>query len=156
MIREATDNDREAIIQLIDEIFQEYGDRVFLEGAESDLMAISDEFYGKGGQFWVYEIDHQIVGTAAVVPDDAGKAVLKRVYLHKNYRGSGIADELLQKTQDWCRKNNFGTLCFWSDTRFERAHYFYEKRGFKRGGVRQMNDGNMPYEEFYFEKNLDA
>lgn len=97
MIREATDNDREAIIQLIDEIFQEYGDRVFLEGAESDLMAISDEFYGKGGQFWVYEIDHQIVGTAAVVPDNAGKAVLKRVYLHKNYRGSGIADELLQK-----------------------------------------------------------
>ena len=44
---------------------------------------------------------------------------------------------------------------FWSDTRFERAHRFYEKNGFVRTGrVRTMTDAFDPYDEFFFYRDL--
>ena len=49
------------------------------------------------------EIDHQIIGTTAVVPDNAGKAVLKRVYCTKIIAAAASPMNYC-KTQDWCRK----------------------------------------------------
>jgi putative acetyltransferase len=156
MIRSATKKDREKIIALIDQIFREYDDRVFLEGAEKDLTALPDIYHDAGGDFWVYEIDNEIIGTMAVVPRENNSAELKRFYLAANYRGSGIADKMLQHVINWCKNNHVQKLCFWSDTRFIRAHRFYSKRGFIKGGMRHMTDGLTPYNEVYYEKKLDG
>ena len=154
MIRNTTKKDRTKIISLIDQIFREYHDQVFLEGAEKDLTALPDIYRDAGGEFWVYEIDDKIIGTMAVVPRENNSAELKRFYLAANYRGSGIADKMLQHVINWCKNNHVQKLYFWSDTRFTRAHHFYSKHGFVKGEIRHMTDGLTPYSEVYYEKIL--
>jgi hypothetical protein len=45
----------------------------------------------------------------------------------------------------------------WSDTRFTRAHAFFARGGFQGDGrVRRMHDGWMPYEEYFFFRDLAA
>ncbi len=152
MIRLASNKDSAEIIAIIDEVFREYGDRIFLEGVDKDLLDIERNYLQKNGAFWVYISHGKIVGTVAVVNDENHCAELKRVYLKKNVRGSGIADKMLKTVYEWCRNQGVTKLYFWSDIRFTRGHQFYEKHGFKKGDIRSMNDGYAPYKEYYFEK----
>ncbi len=154
MIRLATNKDCKEVIELIDEVFREYGDRISLDGAEADLLDLERNYFQNDGAFWVYVSDGDIIGTVAVVKENHNRAVLKRVYLKKTYRGSGIADKLLTTVYEWCKNKEIRKLYFWSDTRFDRGHQFYQRHGFKKGGTRSKNDGYMPYQEYYFEKNI--
>lgn len=57
----------------------------------------------------------------------------------------------MQVTIDWARDTGFERVEFWSDTRFERAHRFFEKFGFQKSGeVRDMTDSVVPYSEYFF------
>jgi len=156
MIRSASNKDSDEIIALIDDVFREYGDRIFLEGVDADLLNLEQNYLQKDGAFWVYISAGKIVGTVAVVKGENDCAELKRVYLKKAFRGIGIADEMLKTVYEWCRKEGINKLFFWSDIRFTRGHQFYEKHGFKKGDIRSMNDGYAPYREYYFEKTLEV
>jgi hypothetical protein len=56
-IRLATQADADGIIELIDGILKEYGDRICLTpgGSEADLLDIDGGYRAKGGEFWVLE-----------------------------------------------------------------------------------------------------
>ncbi len=141
------------IIELIDTIYREYNDVVCLTGCDKDLEALDKFFAEPNGNFWVYKMNNKIVGTVAVkIVNNAVE--MKRFYLKKEFRGTGIANKLLQKAEEWTVGKEYLKLFFWSDTRFERAHNYYKKMGFVQKGIREMNDGNIPYSEFYFEKEL--
>ena len=43
MIRRAYNSDSARIISLIDDVYREYGDEIYLEGADKDLACISQE-----------------------------------------------------------------------------------------------------------------
>jgi putative acetyltransferase len=159
MIRLATNDDREEIIQLIDAVLREYGDQIFLDDADADLHDIAANYFASGGCFWVLELDQSIVGTHATRPDtnSPGVCLFRRLYLHPDFRGTRWGSELMQVTIDWARQHGFAQVQFWSDTRFARAHRFFEKFGFKRDGrVRQMNDGYQPYEEYFFSLAIQS
>jgi len=152
MIRTAKNGDIKIIVRLIGNIYREYGHTLCFDDADSDLNDIESDYILKGGQFWVYEIDNVIIGTVAVVPTDDVGTELKRLYLRKDHRGSGIADELMQTAIKWSIDNGFKKLSFWSDTKFNRGHRFYGKYGFIQGQIRHMDNGSMPYSEYFFEK----
>jgi hypothetical protein len=45
----------------------------------------------------------------------------------------------------------------WSDTRFTRAHAFFARHGFQRDGrVRSMDDGWLPYQEYFYWRTLET
>ncbi len=44
-------------------------------------------------------------------------------------------------------------MTLWSDTRFEAAHGFYGARGFRRTGLRRLDDAS-PSVEYRFRKDL--
>ncbi len=151
----ARPEDQPAVIALIDEVYREYGDRVFLQGAEADLQDLQKHYFSNDGIFWVVKVSGEVVGTVAVQKTGPGtRAALKRFYLKKAHRGSGIADQMLDTALRWCVANGVSHLYFWSDTRFTRGHRFYQKHGFRRGPTRTMNDGFLPYREYYFEREL--
>jgi putative acetyltransferase len=145
---------KEQVIALIDEIYREHGDSICLENADSDLENIEKNYFETGGCFWIYKVDGRVVGSVAVRPEPS-QLLLKRLYLNVAFRGSGVANQLLKKVTDWAKDNNYRRIYFWSDTRFKRSHRFYLNKGFQKGRIREMNDGNMPYTEYYFEKMLD-
>lgn len=150
-LRPAEPSDRDGIIALIDSIFREYGDRIFLEDADADLLDIASN-YGRG-LFQVLEEQGRVRGTVALVPaaDSPGICHLRRMYLDLELRGGGWGGRMM----DWARRQALAMgmkrMECWTDTRFARAHAFYEKLGFQHDGrARDMEDGSMPYREYFY------
>lgn len=163
-IRLATNDDCDGIVEVIDNVLKEYGDRICITpgGSEADVLDIDAGYRDYGGEFWVLEGvedgQSRIVGTHATRPDKENSkeiCTFKRLYLRKDLRGTAWGRELMQVTIDWARESNFKRVEFWSDTRFERAHRFFEKFGFQKSGeVRHMTDSTVPYSEYFFFLDL--
>ncbi|MGI9515627.1 MAG: GNAT family N-acetyltransferase, partial [Pirellulaceae bacterium] len=98
-----------------------------------------------------------IKGSHAALPDPEDESVcgFRRLYLASELRGSHWGNDLMQVTIDWARDRGFREVRFWSDSRFERAHRFFEKFGFRRDGrVREMHDSHETYSEYFFSLQL--
>lgn len=163
-IRLATNADCDGIVELIDGVLKEYGDRICVSpgGSEADVLDVDAGYRAKGGEFWVLEKSEdgagRIVGTHATRPDPEKPGevcTFKRLYLDAGLRGTNWGRDLMQVTIDWAREQGFKRVEFWSDTRFERAHRFFEKFDFQKSGeVRHMTDSAVPYSEYYFSLDL--
>lgn len=165
LIRLATPEDCDGVVELIDGCLIEYGDRICITegGSEADVLDVDAGYRAKGGEFWVLEsieegVSH-ILGTHAARPavnNPNEICTFKRLYLHKSLRGSHWGRDLMQVTIDWARDSGFKRIEFWSDTRFERAHRFFQKFNFRKtGDIRHMTDSAVPYSEYFFFLELD-
>ena len=163
-IRPGRDADAAGFIALIGACWAEYPGIVFNVDAElPELHALATYYAAKDGALWTAEADGQVVGMIAVVPRDDDAWEICRLYVlaawrgAKMGRGAGLAHCLLDQAEAHAR--SAGTtapraaggkspraagatrLVLWSDTRFERAHRFYERRGYVRAGpIRVLND----------------
>lgn len=156
-LRAAAVSDSAAIITLIDSVYREYGDQICLTGADSDLADIESHYHRKGDKFIVLVHEGRIIGSHSVVRVSFADPVctFKRLYLEKSYRGSKLGWELMSWAICEAKLTGFNKVEFWSDSRFLRAHHFFEKFGFTRTGkVRDMTDGSMPYSELHFFRDL--
>src|SRR5689334_9488848 len=154
VLRPATDADVPGIVALIDGVYREYGDRIFLEGADADLLKIDDYYRAPGGEFVVLADEAGAIYAAhAVQPIDKsqGLCTFRRLYMKAELRGGGWGARVMQWAIDWARDAGFRRVEFWSDTRFTRAHRFFRRLGFQHDGrVRHLDDGAMPYSEYFF------
>jgi len=159
-IRTATNADSEEIIALISSIYDEYGEVMYTDGADKDLLDINHHYQNSGGDFVVLENDQKrIVGSHATLPKDQSEGLItfRRLYLEKSMRGSGSGKTLMDWAVNWAKDHKYKRIEFWSDTRFKRAHKFFETCGFqKTGEIRDMNDGALPYSEYFFSLNLSS
>ena len=156
-LRPACPEDQAAIMALIDAVYHEYGDRLCLENADRDLLDIDAHYVKAGGAFVVLDDAGRVRGTHAVLPEAtrAGVGVFRRLYLEAALRGGPWGAQLMQWAIDWAHAHSMHRVEFWSDTRFTRAHVFFARFGFQRDGrIRSMDDGCMPYQEYFFFLNL--
>ena len=156
-IRPFRPTDRDAIVALIDGVYREYGDVIYLEKADADLLDVESRYVATGGAFVVLDDDGMIRGTHAVLPLDDGNGLctFRRLYLDTSLRGGEWGNRLMQWAVDWAAARGLRRVEFWSDTRFTRAHRFFERNGFiNTGKVRDMDDGAEPYREYFFYQDL--
>lgn len=156
-LRPYCSTDRDGVITLIDGVYREYGDVICLEDADGDLLDIEANYLARGGAFLVLDEEGRVRGTHAVLPleNRPGVCTFRRLYLEKSLRGGREGDLLMQWALDWAVENGMQRVEFWSDTRFIRAHRFFERLGFQRDGrVREMDDGAAPYREYFFYRDL--
>lgn len=154
-LRPATGADKDGIIALIDGVFREYDDSVCLEKVDGDLLDLAAH-YGEG-LFMVLDDGGHICGTVALVPlrERPGVCHLRRLYLEAHLRGGGWGARMMDWACSTAQAMGMEHMEFWSDTRFDRAHAFYEKLGFHHDGtIRAMNDGWKPYQERFFFGDL--
>ena len=156
MIRQAFNSDSARIISLIDDVYREYGDKIYLEGADKDLVDIEGYYREVSGDFVILERNGEIAGTHAVLPLDPPHRVItfRRLYLRQELRGAGRGRRLMEWAIDWSLREGYQSVEFWSDVRFQRAHRFFQCLGFTKGDTRNMTDGAMPYAEYRFSMNL--
>ncbi|MEQ8786196.1 MAG: GNAT family N-acetyltransferase [Pirellulaceae bacterium] len=149
-------SDVSGVIALIDGVYREYGDVICLEKADGDLLEIEARYRLRGGEFVVLDDQGTIRGTHAVVPlEAAGVCTFRRLYLDRSLRGGDWGSRLMQWAVDWAIAAGYQRVEFWSDTRFTRAHRFFQRSGFEQDGrVRRMDDGAAPYEEYFFSRDL--
>jgi GNAT superfamily N-acetyltransferase len=155
MIRAATDDDAAGIIDLVGNCWREYpGCVVDIDGEAPELRALATYAAGRGGAAWVAEIDGGIAGLACVWPLQDGAWEIAKVYVARADRGTGIAHALADGAEAFARAHGATRAQLWSDTRFDRAHRFYEKRGYVRAGqIRALADKSNSI-EFAYAKPL--
>lgn len=157
MIRLARQTDSAAVVDLVDRVYREYGEQIYLQGADADLLELEGTYFQRGGVFWVLELDGKVFGSHAAFPDPDQEGVCKfrRLYVDQSVRGTHWSTDLMQIAIDWAETQGFRRIEFWSDTRFKRAHRFFPRFGFQTDGrTRQMDDGIEPYIEYFYFLDL--
>lgn len=147
VIRAGRDADAEGYIALVREAWLSYPGCVFDVDADApDLLAWASHVAAQGGAVWAAEQDGAVVGMVGTHPLEAnpvggGAWELVRMYVAPGARGGGLAARLVDAVEARARAGGAAELVLWSDTRFARAHAFYEKRDFLRSGpIRVCND----------------
>jgi GNAT superfamily N-acetyltransferase len=142
-LRPGRDDDAEGFITLIGACWAEYpGCILDLDGEVPELRALATYFRDQGGMLWAAERDGRVIGMVGTRPlnDDAAWEIC-RMYVDGAARGIGLAAELLRTAEDHARAAGAQRLVLWTDTRFTRAHGFYEKQGYVRqGSIRILDD----------------
>jgi N-acetylglutamate synthase-like GNAT family acetyltransferase len=111
---------------------EEFGFDIDL-AAQPDLSDIP-AFYQHGpGNFWVALAGGTVVGTIAL-KDIGGRFVaLRKMFVAANYRGAtwGVAAKLADTAIDWARQHAVRSIFLGTTEKFQAAHRFYEKHGFR-------------------------
>ena len=151
MIRPGQDQDADPLIALIWACWSVYpGVLMDVDGEMPELRALATYYQRKGGALWVAEQDGALLGMIATCPLDAGAWEICRVYVHPSLHGSGLGHRLLAAAEAHAIAQGAQGLKLWSDTRFSRAHRFYEKCSYVRvGAIRVLNDISNSLEYCY-------
>ena len=153
-IRDARDDDALDVIELIGSVFGEYPGCVMdVDGEMPELRRIASSFAEHDGRFWVAERERRIVGMVGYTRVGPDGFELKKLYVHRRERKTGLGGALLDRVEGALRERNARGVELWSDTRFRTAHAFYERRGYMRGGTRALGDLSKSL-EFHFTKVL--
>lgn len=124
---QASDQDR-VFAYLMDVFDQEWGGKPYFMKDLEDI----DAFYGdeKSG-FWMVIDGDQIIGTVALKDYGHGRAYLKRMFVSKSYRGSGIAQQMLETVLRFAKKVAYKSVYLGTGEKNQAAVCFYTKEGFK-------------------------
>lgn len=158
VLRDATDDDSHALIELITGCFDEYDGCVMdVDGEEPWLRKPATSYAELGGHLWVYSLGGplgEVVACGALKPSTAGRDELKSMYVSKDIRRRRLAQDLNQMIEDAARERGNTMVHLWSDTRFVEAHKLYAELGYLRlPEVRELHDKSNT-SEIHFEKHL--
>jgi putative acetyltransferase len=153
-VQPAVAADVPGVIQLIGQVFAEYGFVFDPETELPDLLDFDRHYAPPGGAFFVVRDGSTVVGSVGVERLDGGRAELHRLYLDAGLRGRGLGRTLADAVVEWCRAQEIAHLVLWSDTRFDRAHVLYERMGFVKTGERTLPDDPNDTREFRFERDV--
>lgn len=121
---------REFILKVLTEIFE----RTFIKDWEN---------FEDYSVFYVAKEDNKIVGTIALKDMGNGIGRLKRMYVDKNYRGSGIGQQLYDKFEEFARGNGFKQISLTTHkTMMKPANRFYTRNGYTQ--LQEVNYNLFP------------
>ena len=149
VLRAGRDEDAAEFIALIGACWAEYPGCVMdVDGEVPELRALASYYSRQGGALWAAEADGRVVGMVGTKPLADGAWEICKMYVAAGHRGGGLAQALIDAAEAFARAAGARQMKLWTDTRFERAHRFYEKRGYVRQGPeRVLNDlsGSVEY-----------
>ena len=112
-----------------------------VDGEMPELRALASHYTAKGGALWAAEAAGGIVGMIAALPHEGGSWEIARVYVLGISAAAASAIGCSMWRRHMGRAAGAMRLELWSDTRFDRAHRFYEKRSYVRAGpIRALDD----------------
>ncbi len=153
-VRPVRNRDAAGLIDLIDRCFSEYpGVVVEPDGIDSDLRAYATALEKIGGEGFVVEQEGRIVGLVSGCLARGDLYQLKRIYLDAKLRGSGMGEKLLRLIEGRAKACGAESIELWSDSRFLRAHRFYQREGYvKQAVTRDLHDCSNTTENYFIKK----
>ncbi|MBQ0001253.1 MAG: GNAT family N-acetyltransferase [Clostridiales bacterium] len=135
-IRRIEKKDNLRVAEIIRECLTEYGGDHRTDTAWGDpyLERFSEVYVLENNAYWVAENeDGLVVAGVGIGPMDGVEGIceLQKMYCIKDYRGTGIAGELLDIALEFAKK--YYSRCYLETMdNMYRAQKFYEKKGFYR------------------------
>ena len=103
---------------------------------DDDLQHIPELFKDKG-KFWVALGEDKVVGTVGVRgTKEPTVAILRRMFVNKELRGTGLGQRLLETALQFARENGYKKITLNTYKTMKRAHHFYEKNKFLYIGMK--------------------
>lgn len=148
----------------------------FQEEINSMLLEISNEFESSifsndkknktiiYDKYWVAQKGQEIIGTVAILLIENGCAILKNMFVKKDYRGKrfNVSHTLLLKALNWCKSENITNIYLGTMEQFIAAQKFYKKNGFHKIDRNELPESfihnpldSVFYEKKYFNLHLD-
>jgi GNAT superfamily N-acetyltransferase len=140
----------------MEQLFEQYI-AMTIDGELKQLLTVFSA--ARRNAFWVVESANEIVGSFGIERRSASDTELRRMYLDEGYRGSGIAQRMLDCAEAEARSLGF-TKMIVSTARIQKAaDRFYRKSGFQqiRTEVAQTMTARQAgggLTRFHFEKVL--
>lgn len=161
--RPLRNSDRDALFGLIGGCFQEYAAKGVVldpQGLDHDLQAYASYIEKEQGEAYGLFAGSLCLASMAYgllrQPDQQQIAEIKRFYMVREGRGGGLAVAMLADLERRVMAKGVDRMILWSDTRFTRAHRFYEREGYRKTGKkRALNDLSRSI-EYLFDKKLYA
>ena len=98
---------------------------------QPDLAAIPEVYQTGRGQFWMGLVGDEVAGTIGLIDFGSGGAI-RKMFLRKDQRGSGLAQALLDTLICHAEAAGLPGLCLGTLPQMMAAHRFYERNGFRR------------------------
>ncbi|MBI2971649.1 MAG: GNAT family N-acetyltransferase [Candidatus Aenigmarchaeota archaeon] len=97
-----------------------------------DLDAIRSVYQEGGSNFWIAVENNKVIGSVAIINYGNKRGYLKRMYVDKEYRGSGLAKRLLGTAVKYARASGIKVIFLGTIEGMGAANKFYKKNGFER------------------------
>jgi N-acetylglutamate synthase-like GNAT family acetyltransferase len=123
---------QQGIVDLILSIQQqEFGVHITIND-QPDLQSIASFYQNDNGNFWVAVVEEKVVGTIALVDIGNSQVALRKMFVHKDYRGkeNGTAQALIDMLFEWVRQKQLQAIFLGTIDTMLAAHRFYQKNGF--------------------------
>ena len=154
LIRDWQKRDRHDAARVINNVLAEYGLPWQPTEADRDVMEVEKAYLQTGGEFWVVELQGDIVGTAAYYPIFRGdKAVeIRKMYLLPQFRGKGLGRYLLHQLENAIANKGFREIWIETASVLSEAVVLYEKNGYQpASGVETARCDLVYIKKFYSE-----
>ncbi len=151
IVRPFRPEDTDAVVQVVETVFREYGFSWDPEGYCADLWRVAETY----DAFWVAELEGDVVGCVgfelhdpvpgvpggvAVVEGDvrasATDCELVRLYVLPSARGHSLGRTLTETVRAEAMHRGREAIELWSDKKLVHAHALYERLGASRVGER--------------------
>ncbi len=154
VLRAARDADGPGVIAVVAAAYAEYPGCVLdLEAEVPELKAPASAYARRSGRFWVAADEVQILGCVACTPAPRDGLEMEKLYVARAARLRGLGTRLLDLVEAEATARRAGYITLWTDTRFKPAHAFYKAHGFRRTGLRELDDAS-PSVEYGFRKEF--
>lgn len=131
-IRPATNDDADAIRNLVFGVLEEYGLRECHEGVDADLADVHGNYEARGGLFDVLTDEAgRVVGSVGLYAKSDGVCELRKMYLLPELRGKGHGRMLLERTLQRAKELGFTRIELETSSRLAQAIALYKKYGFE-------------------------
>lgn len=99
---------------------------------QPDLQEIENFYFKDKSHFWLATEDDKVVATIALIDFHNGQAALRKMFVHKDYRGKekGIGQKLLDILTKYCKEKNINEVYLGTFHKLIAAQKFYLKNGF--------------------------
>jgi N-acetylglutamate synthase-like GNAT family acetyltransferase len=147
---------RELALAGMEELFEQY----IAATISGELVQLSEVFSeAKKNAFWVVDRKGEIVGCFGIESHCETDTELRRMYLEREFRGTGIAKRMLECAEDQARSLGFRKMLVSTAEIQRAADRFYRTSGYRQVRVEvaqamtaKQAGGGLT--RFYFEKEL--
>lgn len=110
---------------------------------QPDLKVVDEVYQKDDGNFWVAMAGDELVGSIGLVNFAPASVALRKMFVAREFRRSGLGQDLLDIALDWCRDKKLNDVYLGTIEVFTAAHHFYEKNGFVRIDAEEL-PGTFP------------
>ena len=149
-IRRYQDADREAVWALHNTALLDVGVHPGSGEWDADLRDIPGEYFDRGGEFLVGELDGQVVAMAGVRPLDAETMDIRKMRIGPDCQRRGFGRAILEALHAFARSHGARKLTLHTTVRQTPAHALYRSFGYREVDRAQI----YGFECIHFEKTL--